>query len=470
MWVVKATMGFFEKDATIGKKELKIVSKYMGETRIACEKDPTSARGRNLITYGVDLIGSKSPDDCLSGVQMLYTAILMKERTLKEYRGIIALERKRSKNGMGSIHAQCLTIIGQQHLLLMKHLIVYAAPSSQVLQKLLEMLNPRGAYDREMRNQAARIVAYLALDIHLEQFPRVIQYISTLIGMTFEEYQLIGSYNLLNKYDQDQDQQASRLASPGNDPSNLRKDYEKLVLRGLCMLWKLATDKENCRVMSHAQGLLPRIMAPLTSDIIHQFSGGAWSISVVEGSLKVMRLLLASPGETGAKLHREMSNNKEAIGTMERILSCDSCCAKLQKQALGILIQLYTGNEKNQDRVAFIKMLLVDIFFSCDSKHRSIRKLAGEALVKLCIQGRSNTSIILQVNSGVVDTLTKILLLDDAENKTCRIRAAEILEHMCIHHTQDDDSRSKLKEAMTDTMPKVINTCVYFDLFSSSAS
>ena len=100
----------------------------------------------------------------------------------------------------------------------------------------------------------------------------------------------------------------------------------------------------------------------------------------------------------------------------------------------------------------------VDIFAD-DKKDRSIRNLAGEALVKLSIQGGSNKSITLQVNGDVVGTLTKILLLDDAENKIYRIRAAQILEQICIYlyHTQDDESLSKLKKSMDHTMPKVIH-------------
>jgi hypothetical protein len=440
------------------KEELKVVSTYLRETRIGCEKDPSFARGRNLITHAVDLIGSKSPDDYLFGVKMLHLVIRIGEKSLKKERVkdqkksfIFAGDKKKSWQKFSTWEE----IIGRH--MLMRHLIVYAGPSSPILQKLLEMLDPQGGYHRETRNHAARIVAHLALDIHLEKFPWAIQYISMTIGMTFEEYCLIPHNldRLLHKYDQNWDRQANlRVSSPGNGASNLREAYEKLVLTGLCIIRKLATHEDNCRIMSHTQCLLPRIMAPLTSDIIHQFNGGAWSISMVERSLKVMRLLVASTGETGAKLRREIWSNKEAIGTMERILSCDTCCsAKLQKLAMGILMQLYMDNHEN--RAAFIKML-VDIFVG-NSKNRSIRKLAGEALAKLCIQDGSNTSIILQVNGDVLGSLTKILLQDDAENKTCRIRAAAVLEQMCVHHTQDRPCLSKLKEAMTDTMPKVIH-------------
>jgi hypothetical protein len=202
--------------------------------------------------------------------------------------------------------------------------------------------------------------------------------------------------------------------------------------------------------MSHTQGLLLRIMAPLTSDIIHQFNGDAWSISVVEESLKVMFQLVAAPGKTGAKLRQEISSNNEAIGTMERILNCECCSSKLQKRATGILIKIYMDT---MSRDTYIKMLVH--IFADDNKDRSIRNLAGKALSKLSIQGGSNTNIILQVDGDIVDTLTKIILQDDAENKTCRIRAAEILEQICVHHTQYDESLGKLKKDMTDTMPKV---------------
>jgi hypothetical protein len=373
---------------------------------------------------------------------MLYTAICLVQRKLKN---------KRVEGRKEDCHARWGEIIGQH--MIMKNLII-TAPSSPVLHKLLDMLNPREvAYDRETRGHAARIVAHLALGIHLEKFPEAIQCICTLIG-SFEEYRLIEPYHrdrLLYKYEKDGVGQASRLPSPGDDASNLREAYEKLVLTGLCILWKLATHKNNCTIMSQTQGLLPtRIMAPLTSDIIHQFNGGAWSISLVEESLKVMFQLVATPGETGAKLRQEISSNKEAISTMERILHCGCCSAKLQKRAMGILLELYMDTKS---RGAYIKML-VDIFVD-DKKDMLLRKLAGQALAKLSIQDGSNTSIILHVNGDVVARLTRILLLDEDENKTCRIRAAEIMEQMCIHHTQDDESLSKLKKDMTNTMPKV---------------
>jgi hypothetical protein len=130
------------------KEDLEIVSNYLGKTRIGCETDPSSARGRNLITHGVDLIGSKSPDDCRSGVQMLYTAIRIGERGLRDSRRVHGLgkmeARARFKGKTKEVFEQWEEIIGQH--MLMKHLIM-SADSSPLLQKLLEMLDPRGAYE-----------------------------------------------------------------------------------------------------------------------------------------------------------------------------------------------------------------------------------------------------------------------------------------------------------------------------------
>jgi hypothetical protein len=133
-------------------------------------------------------MGSKSHDDILSAVNMLYTAICMGERRLKKARA----------GSKYSCTGRWQKIIMQNMML--KYLITPAS-SSPVLQKLLQTLDPLGAFDRDTRNECATIVSHLALDIHLEQFPGAIQNICTLIG-SFEEYRLIEPYHrhrLLNK-------------------------------------------------------------------------------------------------------------------------------------------------------------------------------------------------------------------------------------------------------------------------------
>lgn len=54
----------------------------------------------------------------------------------------------------------------------------------------------------------------------------------------------------------------------------------------------------------------------------------------------------------------------------------------------------------------FIK-ILGDIFVARGSRDMSIRKLADEALVKLCLQSGNNTGFILQMNGDVLVASTK---------------------------------------------------------------
>uniref|UniRef100_M8CJZ8 Uncharacterized protein n=1 Tax=Aegilops tauschii TaxID=37682 RepID=M8CJZ8_AEGTA len=239
---------------TCGDDDLQAFISYMRETRVGYEKDQCFARGKNSITRAVELIESASPDESLHGVQLLYATISLGETKLKE-------ERKKRKT---ELYSKLLKeIMGQYRL--MKVLVVFP-PSSAILQKLMQILNPREAHDAEMRNQAARILAYLALDTQLEQFPQGINHISSLI-CTFDEYMLVEPYH--------------------NDEDLIWVDYSKLVLRGLCILYKLASDKKNCAIIIATEGLLTKIMSPLTCDLIHELSGGAWSESLVHASLKI---------------------------------------------------------------------------------------------------------------------------------------------------------------------------------------
>ncbi|KAM0862644.1 hypothetical protein ACQ4PT_045147 [Festuca glaucescens] len=331
------------------------VANYLRETRIGCEKDPSFANGRNLVTYAVGLMKSESSGCFLSGARIL---------------GMLLWQS---------------TPLGQ--LTLIKQLLIGSSASSShhLLQKLLRS--------------------------------------------------------------RDWQQEAQYLLTSDSDDYYLENAYKELLLQGLLIIRKLAADENNCRVMSSTKGLLRKIMASVTSDLLHHIDHGAWS-DIVEKSLKVMRHLGSCPGETGRKLRREISSNKEAISTMERILQCDKCEAELQKQAMGILTQLSMDSKSRKE---FIQML-VDIFTD-DNKYNT-RMLAGEALAMLSFEGGIHATIILQVTGDFVGNLIKILL--NAKNKTYRIRAAEILQHLCSHGTKDDECLKKLKKDMTQVMPKVI--------------
>lgn len=173
----------------------------------------------------------------------------------------------------------------------------------------------------------------------------------------------------------------------------------------------------------------------------------AWS-DVVDASLQVMCLLVTARGETGTKLGREISRNKEALSTMESILKCDQCKEQLSIRAMEILTQLPMATKS---RESFIKKLIG--VFADDKKGSDIRGLAGEKLAALSLKSKSDAVIVLQENGGVGD-LTKILLED--KSSKCRISAAGILEGLCIHYTDDVECVNNMNKTMTDALPKVL--------------
>lgn len=405
--------------------EKQVLSRYLRETKKGCEADPSFAQGRDLSTHAIHMISSKSPTDCISGVEMLYTSICI-------------LERRRMKTLMLTYPLEYIPFRERVEL---KQLVRAATSSPKVVQKLLEMLDSIGLHDGETRKQAAKIVECLASNINLEQFPRGIHYISSLIG-TFQEYSLAQPVK-----------RRRRVSREG--PVQI---YKELLLRGLCIIRELASSENNCRVISDTQDLVSKIMAPLTSDLLNHTShdNGEWS-NIVEISVEVMSRLSGASGETGVKLRREISSCQEAISTLERIISCNVCKKELQEQAIQILTQLYMDTTEGSKAADFILLkkefvrMVLDIFTD-GNKSLHVRAYVGAALMGF--RGGSNATIVIQTSADVVKRLTKVLL--DDEDMVLRQHAAVILEHLWTYYTEHDNYLSVLKTEMSIAVGKVI--------------
>jgi hypothetical protein len=236
-----------------------------------------------------------------------------------------------------------------------------------------------------------------------------------------------------------------------NDIPN-EMDYKELLLDGLYILWVLAADENNCRVISDTEGLIYKIMAPLRSDMLHQIGHGPWS-DVVQGSLKVVGRLMVAPGKTGVKLRRDISINKEAIGTMMRIFKCDECKEELQRGAMEILKRLDLDMESRQD---FIKML-VDMFIDKASSSRELLVIEALRLVVLSPQGGIKNFISQLNGDDVFNRLTmELVKCTHTGERRYMISATEILEHLCIHYIKADECLKQLKEVTNDIMRKVM--------------
>jgi hypothetical protein len=172
--------------------------------------------------------------------------------------------------------------------------------------------------------------------------------------------------------------------------------------------------------------------------------------------MEVMRRLVTAPGKTGEEVRRRISGDMEAMASMERILKCKEC-SDLLLQSLEIYTRLHERTLSNKESWRSLINILVHTFTQFYVKD-DIRGLAGEKLAALSSHGhgKENAKIILQVKEEVIDDLTKMLANPNERNKF-KIRAAQILEQLCIHLTDDDEYLQCLKKALKIAMPTVSN-------------
>lgn len=408
-------------------RSVALIQVYTKETLKGCAKNPSFTKGRNLVTYAVDLMGpDKSPQDYVSGLKILSTIL-----------GPL-------RHGRPEAFKEQRTLIRQ--------LILYA-PSSHIFRHLLVLLDARNRPNnreireeseiRELRKHVANIVAHMADEASQEQLPQVIQCMSSMIG-TFEEYQQFFSSN-----------------STDHDSDYAEDYYLDQLGEAMHVLFLLAANENNCRLIIHTRGLLTKIMTPLVSDLYHQANHDAWGDVVVE-SLKLLHRLTATyghrEGETRAKLFREIETNLEVevVEALMRILRCNECSQKMETLIMGIAtdlnmkqIQMHTAN-----REEFIEKLA---YIYTSPFANSTRIAALEALAELCFKDGSNATTILQVNGSAVYSFTDDLdALSDGYQRH-HISVADILEHACLHYTRDDECLEILKKSMIDVMPKVLN-------------
>ncbi|CAN6329966.1 unnamed protein product [Urochloa humidicola] len=148
----------------LGKMDEELVAEYVQETIGGCEMDPSFAAGRNLVTYGVDLMmEAKSNEGFIAGIRVLGAAI----------KGDWPSGRK----------------------VLTKHLLTRSDSSSYIIRRLLETVGPRSPYSRDVRQHAARIVALVARGIRLQQFPGMIECISSVLDTSMESNQEVSVFD-----------------------------------------------------------------------------------------------------------------------------------------------------------------------------------------------------------------------------------------------------------------------------------
>ncbi|XP_048551316.1 uncharacterized protein LOC125530940 [Triticum urartu] len=458
MWVVV----LFREESQLPEKWGSItILDYLYDTQAKCWRDPTSLDGRNLINYAVDLIDSESQKDYLSGARILDNFI--------------------------KLDADVRSLL---------------LPSRPKIQKLFDTLGWRCS-NRELREVVASIVAYLAGDIHLSQFPGAIHCISSLFDTTLPYWNNQQGTNHVTVSESKKDADGAResfislakgideyrrrtvAGSPKKKPISVLKGTEDnkakivrnqggnipqdevdssthhgkkedgwndLILQGLTILERLVFDQHNCDDICNTPGLLPKIMAPLYSEtLIQDINANPWA-NVVNGSLKVVHRLIRAPDWVGkSDLVHKICSNDHALSNLERILyQGKNDDTELQMRAIEILTELVTDSSANlstETKENLIRKQL-QIFLTDDKGDKGrLRLAAGKALTLLSKMETISKFIKNQQNS-IADCPNEIL--DSKNDITYRTVALQILENLCTHRALDKDNVKK------DLLPKVL--------------
>ncbi|PNT63999.1 hypothetical protein BRADI_4g23330v3 [Brachypodium distachyon] len=484
---------------------------YLFDTRLKCWRDPASIDGVNLINYAVDLLDSGLQKDYLSGARLIDTFIKL-EADVKS-------------------------------LLL---------PSRPKIQKLIDTLGWRSS-DTEIRELAARIIAYLASDIHLTQFPGSVRCISSLLDTTALPYwsnkqrqhqskmqQVPHDHSPQSKSEkgskqpklecclrslsvgidleealrhmllkgekppvfnnkteelvylakeeeqrneerakkQDEKKQRNKERAKKQDEKRQRNkerakkqedeeeeqrneerakkqedvqhkevdreltkgdDLNRLILEGLTILERLASDQYNCRdICSSTNGLLPKIMAPLYSrTLIQDINIRAWA-DVVNGSFKVVHRLIHAPGRTGTRLRHEICSSNQAEVNLKGILDQRGKINKeLLMHAIEILTELASDSPTKLSRETKDSLIhtQMEIFLAvdeekekADTKYVKLKVTAGKTLALLS-KTQTTCVFIMGKEQNIVAHLSGILKTNN--NIKYKTIAAEILENLC---------------------------------------
>ena len=496
----------------LGTVDKELVAEYLEETVAGCEKEPSFARGRNLVTHAVDLMEAKSNESFIAGIRVL-------NWTIKD-------QFSEPENGRKVLAKQLLTRLDSW---------------SHMMQRLLEAVGPRSPYSREVREHVLSIMDFVVRGIHLEQFPRAIECMSSMLEESNQ--QLDSRYGdnrlkdyerveLLEGYERDylthepgwkdspdifvrsliqwlvQCLLCKREATKSERKEIIRrpvKGFDALLTEAVGIIHQLAADEGNRGIMSRDTVLQRKIaMAPLR---LHRDNHDACSLSqrselkmvekcwALTGSLVATTAAAANrSGETiiqvdvaeGEGEGRPLSMVGNAIiNSVKSIFDCLDCRATQKKQAIQILLHLsldmssIMDGESRKRRLTWV-LLLISQFDYDDSEGwmvsgftygnnksmlpdvSSIKNLAGEKLSDMLrekheLPSEESMTELQSIRLALGDMASAFS--DDDEEISVRTHAAIILEGLCAAATRlwshTSNAHMEARRMLVGVIPKV---------------
>uniref|UniRef100_M8BAL2 Uncharacterized protein n=1 Tax=Aegilops tauschii TaxID=37682 RepID=M8BAL2_AEGTA len=447
---------------------------YLGEISRGCFTKISSARERNLITYAVELMESKSPHSYLSGALILdrlltrqHSPNLIKQEEEKqqqqldldektgaplvqkdtkkkegnEERNKKSEERKKKWEDRNNNKKQRRTI---------KRLIG-SASSIDILHRLLQTLDSRRSSDRKVREAAARIVKHVAGRIHLEQFPRGIQCISSLIN-TFEEYHLLQPYQPLPSSSNRKEATAMTL-SPSPNTKNCQEQEQG------------SSSINTSSFESNPEYLESESESDSDSDIDPSFSE---VVTMMHNNLKFGIMYCrqkfsksrntATAISSSSKSKSDNGIDRPSSSKVNRSTTNQFHGYKgLLLTGLGILWRL-TGSEDNCTIISNTKHLVSKIMapVSYDIVHQAghsawstqvVERSLG-VILRLIVNTKGDTGADLrqQISSdkGSIGSMKKIVVCEECKGGELQMKAMQILTQLCIDETANRGNLTKV--------------------------
>lgn len=339
----------------------------------------------DLVTFGMDLLASNSPDEQLIGV-----------RILRQF----AMSERFSNDTIQKIGI-----------------------SISVIERLVEILNWTDYEEEELRWSAAEILSKLASkqqnSLRIAGIPGAMESISSLLHT---------NRNHISATDE--------IAEKKLVFDNPNYGFWTFNQLGLVILKKLARDHDNCGKIGNTKGLLPKIVdfTHIEERVLKNEIVTLAQIKTVKRSLQLLKMLASTTGTYGSHLRREISEIVFTISNIRDILRYGEKQPELQKLGIEILTSLALEEDATEriGGTGGVLKELFNIFFKniTTETEKNLTIVAGEALAMLVLESKSNCHRVLKLNvlERLLETL-KVPLL--------RINAARILRNLCAYSGSD---------------------------------
>jgi hypothetical protein len=310
---------------------------------------------------------------------------------------------------------------------------------SDVVERLIEMLNWNNHHEQEIRREAAVIITKLVrTNRNCIRVAAIAGSLESIASLLYDSKQIeihLRDYNKTNN-----------LHRQYGDPYLGEYEYSVFSLLGLRILKNLAKDHDNCAKIGSSKDLLPKIIGlaeinPSTPES---------EMKTVKLALHLVRVLASSTGLTGKILRKEICEIVFAISNLRDILQYrETSTYGLQILAIDTLTSLALDDE-GRDSIGStggVFRHLFSMFFMernvggrYDATMTQLVSKAGEALALLALESKNNCRRMITVklqdrskhDSNLIAKLISVL-----EDEIQGIHAARILRNLCAYTETD---------------------------------